>query len=200
LGQPNYEKNLSVRQIINFNSVLNKLDNEKVTLSKEETLCIANLFSEKIKKFGKHYSADLLSWTKISPDKLILMEEKDEYLEILCKVNPEYIENAFHYNLNFRSRNVIEIISKLKKSDTILLSRNPEPYKIGFVFELRESITFSFESQIDLTVVSFTPYNRNIENMFSEIHTRKEMYEILLTCNKKKYPKDNIDFFIEVLK
>ncbi|RPH29565.1 MAG: hypothetical protein EHM93_17155 [Bacteroidales bacterium] len=200
LRQPNFELYLSGRQIQNFKSILLRLSNEKLILSKEETLCLANLFSERITKIGHKYPSTLLSWTNIPLDIQELMEEKDEYLEILSKVNQEYIENAFHYNLKFRSKNIIETLDKLRKCDVILLSRNPEPYKIGFVFQQREALLFPLEAQIDLTVVSFSHYDKTIRAMFSESISRKEAYEILLKCKKTNYPKDSIDFLLEILK
>ena len=200
LRQPNFEHFLSPRQIQNFNSILLKLNEEKLTLTKDETLCLASLFSDRITKFGRKYPSKLLSWVNIPSDILEFMEEKDEYLEILSKANQTYIENAFHYNLNFRSKNVIETVDKLKKCDVILLSRNPEPYKIGFVFQQRECILFPLEAQIDLTIVSFSHYDNTIREIFSESLTRKETYEILLKCEKANYPKESIDFLLEILK
>lgn len=181
----------------------NKLDSV-FKLTKVEASYFYLLTRLVIQEFDKQYHFDsIVDWVNVSDRVKDKMKEKDILLDILGKTNKGFLKNDFNYNLNFRSRNVLELIDKMKSSNLILLSAKDDTYKICFVYNLTEWLMFDIKLGISIENVKFRNLEsfRMLKESFESELTRKEAFEIILNIkNNERYYGDNIKFFLEILK
>jgi hypothetical protein len=193
---------LSGLQEKSFKSILFKIHEEKITLNKDEAICLAHLTAEIIRNKNLQLKNWVLKdWLNV-PEKIkkrLLVN--DTLLDILQQVK-HYIKDIFHYNIEYRNKNVFETIEKLKNSQLILLSTIEDPYKICFIYNLQEY--FVIELKIGFIIENMTFHRIEdypiIRKSFESELNKRQAYEIIAKCTSSIYPKEYIDFIIEILK
>jgi hypothetical protein len=202
LASENNQYILSGLQEKSFKSILSKIHLEKFTLKKDEAICLAHLTTDIIRKNSlllKNWA--LKDWVNIPDEIKKRLLVNDALLDVL-QLGKHYINDIFHYDLEYRNKNVFETIENLKNSNIILLSTVEDPYKICFINKLQEY--FTLELKIGFIIENMTFHK--IENYFvlrksfeSELN-KSQGYEIIRKCTSRIYPKEYIDFLIEILK
>lgn len=173
--------------------------------SKKEKLGIRSCINEYLGNVSDIIDLDNpLAWINISDEQKYLTEKIDCASDILakCRVTfrPEY---KLQYNEKFRYRGVFDTIDKMKGSKRIFLSSPNNVYKIAFVFQDREILTFELKNPILLYHVKFTPLIEPAEvwgiKYFKMITTKSEAKQLISSCNNEYYEPNVLEFMNIIL-
>jgi len=195
---------LSPTQLNSFNSILDKMQNDKFTFDKSETLCFAHLANEYIKAFYTDYRINnCLFWLDLTTDVKQRIEEKDAIIELGNQLNQKYIDSELQERLKVCSNDIHipSTIDKMKESESILISSKTNPYKLGFIYEKDFYNSFGIKDSLNLAKMSFGSIKdwAGTEATFYDTISRQEAKDIFSKLNIDNYPKENIDFLIRVL-
>lgn len=144
------------------------------------------------------YNDDSLYWLHLTEQQKKHYLQKDCLLDILNNYSKKYPAK----NTNSRYRNVYSMIEKMIKSKKILLSKNPDPNKIGFVYDKSNLFRFDLKHPLRLysNEVSFEQYTKQTDNEFTGVYTKHEALEILQKADSKFYIFNSFQFAMEILR
>jgi len=203
-----YDKDLIIKSSegkpCDFTSLINKLNNKEIKLNQNELSCLTELTKNKIVDFSKkHPMKNAISWLNVPDEVLIKMEEKDALLDLISISKPLSYDK-FGFNVDFRSRNVLANIEKMKKSNKILMSMQKSNHEICFVYQDKEYFLFDLGYEILIDTISFKEIYKDerytiIRKSF-ETFSKNEVYNTLIHSTSKEIDKYNLAFLKEILK
>lgn len=189
-------------------SALDKISNYDTASydSKEKTACISCI-NEHYNNFRNELQLPTASsWLTISEQQLNVIRKLDNCKNILFKCgyyNKKYAYKT--YDIEFRYSHILTTVDKLKKSSKVFLSKAGQDdfYKIAFIYNESEYLTFELKKPINLIDIKFTSIReQSLEEIarerFSMLTTRTKAKELLATCDNRYYP-DGVLGFMNVL-
>lgn len=190
-------------------SALDKISKYETAIynSKEKLACISCINEHFDDFYSELQMPTAFSWLRISDQQLNVVRKLDNCKDILFKCGYYNKKDAYkRYDSEFRYKNILTIVDKLKMSNKILLSKvgQNDFYKIAFVYENKEFLSFELKQQVTLRDVGFSSLNgQSPEDLatkkFSMLTTKMKAKELLATCDIRYYPKGVFDFLNELL-
>lgn len=198
LKRPNTEEILGEFLKKNLIEIVNKIESGPTNFIKNELIAIDFLKKELLMAEAQYpYDDDSLFWLHLTEPQKKQYMQKDCLLDILNNYSKRYPSNI----TSSRYRNVYSLIEKMKKSQKILLSINPDPYKIGFVYDNSSLFRFDLKHPLRLysNEVSFEQYTKHSNNEFTGVYTKREALRILQKTDSESYINNSFQFVMEIL-
>ena len=190
-------------------SALEKILNQESAFfdSKEKLVFISCINEHFDDVFNELKLPTALAWLTISDKQRTNIIQLDTYKDILQKSGYYSKKHSFiRYDTEFRYRNILAIVEKMRRSDIIFLSQVGQGYfyKIAFVCNNEEYFPFELSHQISLRDIKFIPfYGQTLESIasknFSLTTTKSKAKELISTCEPLHYPEGVLDFMKELL-
>jgi hypothetical protein len=168
--------------------------------------CANEILSSLLDNLNTYGGKTALSWVKTDNDMQQTALQTDACKDILEKCGYYKREMSFlGHNPHFRYRNIYAVIDKMRKSDTILLSRvnGNDIYKLAFVYNNSEVLSLELKNTIEVFNTEFAMIGESQLNYYKKSFTdrlsKQEALELLDTCDRNNYPEGVIQFLLYFL-